>query len=98
VLNPSISYVAAEQGFKILRELRNYIQAVQFTAISARPGWAYQNPKLIQDYLLALLRGNRYVYETAPEMIRDFLKLRPITRKRVYDHWVRDKVIPSTMQ
>jgi ABC-type nitrate/sulfonate/bicarbonate transport system substrate-binding protein len=40
---------------------------VQFTAISARLGWAYQNPKLTQDYLLALLRANRYVYETAPE-------------------------------
>jgi hypothetical protein len=65
VLNPPISYVAAEQGFKKPGELRDYIPAVQFTARSVRRV-GLSNPKLTQDYLLALLRANRYVYETAP--------------------------------
>ena len=66
MLNPPISEVPAGQGFKILAELRDYIPAVQFTALSARRAWAYQNRKITEDYLLALLRANRYVYETAP--------------------------------
>ena len=81
MLNPPISYVAAEQGFKILGELRNYIPAVQFTALSVRRAWAYQNPKLIEDYLIALVRANRYVYENRSgtvAIIRDFFKVRPI--------------------
>jgi ABC-type nitrate/sulfonate/bicarbonate transport system substrate-binding protein len=97
VLNPPISYVAAEQGFKILGELRNYIPAVQFTALSVRRGWAYQNPKLIEDYLIALVRANRYVYEDRPgtvAIIRDFFKVQSDHAERVYDYWVRDKVIP----
>jgi ABC-type nitrate/sulfonate/bicarbonate transport system substrate-binding protein len=97
VLNPPISYVAAEQGFKILGELRNYIPAVQFTALSVRRGWAYQNPKLIEDYLIALVRANRYVYEDRPRtvaIIRDFFKVQSDHAERVYDYWVRDKVIP----
>jgi ABC-type nitrate/sulfonate/bicarbonate transport system substrate-binding protein len=56
VLNPPFCYVAAEQRYKILGELRNYIPAVQFTALSVRRGWAYQNPKLIEDYLIARVR------------------------------------------
>ncbi len=97
MLNPPISYVAAEQGFKILGELRNYIPAVQFTALSVRRGWAYQNPKLIEDYLIALVRANRYVYEDRPgtvTIIRDFFKVQSDHAERVYDYWVRDKVIP----
>jgi hypothetical protein len=34
---------------------------VQFTALSVRRGWAYQTPKLVEDYLIALVRANRYV-------------------------------------
>ncbi len=36
------------------------------------------NPKLTEDYLLALLRANSYVYENRSgtlEMIRDFFKV-----------------------
>jgi ABC-type nitrate/sulfonate/bicarbonate transport system substrate-binding protein len=97
VLNPPISYVAAEQGLKILGELRNYIPTVQFTALSVRRGWAYQNPKMIEDYLIALVRANRYVYEDRPgtvAIIRDFFKVQSDHAERVYDYWVRDKVIP----
>ena len=97
VLNPPISYVAAEQGFKILGELRNYIPAVQFTALSVRRAWAYQNPKLTEDYLVALLRANRYVYENRSgtlAIIRDFFKVQSDHAERVYEYWVRDKVIP----
>ena len=97
VLNPPISYVAAEQGFKILGELRNYIPAVQFTALWVRRGLAYQNPKLVEDYLIALVRANRYVYEDRPgtvAIIRDFFKVQSDHAERVYDYWVRDKVIP----
>ena len=97
VLNPPISYVAAEQGFKILGELRDYIPAVQFTALSVRRGWTYQNPKLTEDYLFALLRANRYVYDNRSgtlAIIRDFFKVQSDHAERVYDHWVRDKVIP----
>ena len=97
VLNPPISYVAAEQGSKILAELRDYIPAVQFTALSVRRSWAYQNPKLIEDYLFALLRANRYVYENRSgtlAIIRDFFKVQSDHAERVYEYWVRDKVIP----
>jgi NitT/TauT family transport system substrate-binding protein len=97
VLNPPISYVAAEQGFKILGELRNYIPAVQFTALSVRRAWAYQNSKLTEDYLVALLRANRYVYENRSgtlASIRDFFKVQSDHAERVYEYWVRDKVIP----
>jgi ABC-type nitrate/sulfonate/bicarbonate transport system substrate-binding protein len=90
--------VAAEQGFKILDELRNYIPAVQFTALSVRRGWAYQNPKLTEDYLVALLRANRYVYENhsgTVAIIRNFFKVRSDYAEGVYDYWVRDKVIPA---
>ncbi|MGH7782973.1 MAG: ABC transporter substrate-binding protein [Candidatus Binatia bacterium] len=83
VLNPPISYVAAEQGFKILGELKNYIPAVQFTALSVRRVWAYQNPKLAEDYLIALLRANRYLYENRAgtvAIIRDFFKASPTTQ------------------
>lgn len=97
VLNPPISYVAAEEGFKILGELKNYIPAVQFTALSVRRAWAAQNPKLTEDYLIALLRANRYLYENRSgtvAIIRDFFKVRDDHAKRVYDYWVREKIVP----
>jgi ABC-type nitrate/sulfonate/bicarbonate transport system substrate-binding protein len=81
VLNPPISYVAAEQGFKKPGELSDYISAVQFTAVSVGRGWAYQNPKLTADYLVALLRANSYVYENRSGAVRSsaiFLKFSPI--------------------
>jgi ABC-type nitrate/sulfonate/bicarbonate transport system substrate-binding protein len=98
VLNPPISYVAVEQGFKILGELRDYIPAVQFTALSARREWIYRNSKLTEDYLVALLRANRYVYENRSgtlAIIRDFFKVQSDHAERVYEYWVRDKVIPA---
>ena len=98
VLNPPISYVAAEQGFKILAELRDYIPAVQFTALSTRRAWIDQNAKLTENYLIALLRANRYVYENRSgtlAIIRDFFKVQADHAERVYDYWVRDKVIPA---
>ncbi len=97
MLNPPISYVAAEQGFKILGELRNHIQAVQFTALSVRRSWAYQNPKLTEDYLFALLRANRYVYENRSgtvAIIRDFFKFTPIMQNGFMSIGC-DKVIPT---
>jgi ABC-type nitrate/sulfonate/bicarbonate transport system substrate-binding protein len=98
VLNPPISYVAVEQGFKILGELRDYIPAVQFTALTARREWIYRNSKLTEDYLVALLRANRYVYENRSgtlAIIRDFFKVQSDHAERVYEYWVRDKVIPA---
>ncbi|MBM4296688.1 MAG: ABC transporter substrate-binding protein [Deltaproteobacteria bacterium] len=97
VLNPPISYVAAEEGFRILGELKIYIPAVQFTALSVRRAWAAQNPKLTEDYLIALLRANRYLYENRSgtvAIIRDFFKVRADHAERVYDYWVREKIIP----
>ncbi len=98
VLNPPISYVAAEQGLRILGELKNYIPAVQFTALSVRRGWAYQNPKLTEDYLVALLRANRFLYESRSgtlAIIRDIFKVQADHAERVYDYWVREKVVPT---
>ena len=98
VLNPPISYVAAQQGLRILGELRNYIPAVQFTALSVRRAWAHQNQNLVEDYLVALLRANRYLYENRPgtvAIIRDLFKVRPDHADRVYDYWIQHKVIPT---
>jgi ABC-type nitrate/sulfonate/bicarbonate transport system substrate-binding protein len=97
VLNPPISYIAVEQGFRLLGELKNYIPAVQFTALSVRRAWAYQNSKLTEDYLIALLRANRYLYESRAgtvAIIRDVFKVQADYAERVYDYWVREKVIP----
>jgi hypothetical protein len=47
--------------------------------------------------LIALVRANRYVYEDRPgtvAIIRDFFKVQSDHAERVYDYWVRDKVIP----
>jgi hypothetical protein len=56
------------------------------------------NPKLTEDYLVALLRANRYVYENRSgtvAIIRDFFKAQSGHAERVYEYWVRDKVIPA---
>ena len=48
--------------------------------------------------MIALLRANRYVYENRSgtvAIIRDFFKVRSDHAERVYDYWVRDKVIPA---
>lgn len=98
VLNPPISYVAAEQGFRIIGELRSYIPAVQFTALSVRRDWAYQNQKLVEDCLVALLRANQYLYENpvgAVAIIRDLFKVRADHAERVYEYWIRHKVVPT---
>lgn len=97
VLNPPISYIAADQGFKILGEMKNYIPAVQFTALSAKRQWAYQNQRLAEDYLVALLKANRFMYENRNgtlAVIRDFFKVQPEYAERVYDYWIKNKVTP----
>ncbi len=97
VLNPPISYIAADQGLKILGEMKNYIPAVQYTALSAKRQWAHQNPGLLEDYLFALLKANRFMYENKTgtlNVIRDFFKVQPQYAERVYDYWIKNKVTP----
>jgi ABC-type nitrate/sulfonate/bicarbonate transport system substrate-binding protein len=97
VLNPPISYVAADQGFRILGELKQYIPEVQFTALSVREPWAHANATLVDDYLAALLKANRYLYdnkEGTMAIIQNFFKIRPDYAERVYDYWVRNQVTP----
>ena len=97
VLNPPISYIAADQGFRILGELKQYIPEVQFTALSARQPWAHANASLVDDYLAALLKANRYLYDNKAgtvAVIQNFFKIRPDYAERVYEYWVRNQVTP----
>lgn len=97
VLNPPISYVAADQGFRILGELKQYIPEVQFTALSARQPWAYGNANLVDDYLVAILKANRYLYDNKAgtvAVIQNFFKVQPDHAERVYEYWVRNQVTP----
>lgn len=97
VLNPPISYVAADQGFKILGEMKQYIPEVQFTALSVRQPWAAGNTALVEDYLVAILRANRYLYDHkggTVAIIQDFFKVPAEHAERVYDYWTRNQVTP----
>ncbi len=97
VLNPPVSYVAADQGFKILGELKQYIPEVQFTALSVRQPWARANAGLVEDYLVAVLRANRFLYENragSVTIIQNFFKVQPDHAERVYDYWIRNQVTP----
>lgn len=97
VLNPPISYVAADQGFRILGELKQYIPEVQFTALSVRQPWAHGNTALVDDYLVAILRANRYLYDNKAgtvAIIQNFFKVQPDHAERVYEYWVRNQVTP----
>jgi ABC-type nitrate/sulfonate/bicarbonate transport system substrate-binding protein len=98
VLNPPISYVAADQGFRILGELKQYIPEVQFTALSVRQPWASTNANLVDDYLVAILRANRYLYDNKAgtvAIIQNFFKVQPDHAERVYEYWVRNQVTPK---
>jgi ABC-type nitrate/sulfonate/bicarbonate transport system substrate-binding protein len=98
VLNPPISYVAADQGFKILGELKQYVPEVQFTALSVRQPWASTNANLVDDYLVAILRANRYLYDNRAgtvAIIQNFFKVQPDHAERVYDYWIRNQVTPK---
>jgi NitT/TauT family transport system substrate-binding protein len=97
VLNPPISYVAADQGFRILGEVKQYIPEVQFTALSARRSWTRQNATLTENYIAALLKANAFIYENKPgtvAVIRDVFKVQSEYAERVYDYWVRNQVTP----
>ncbi len=97
VLNPPVSYVAADQGFRILGELKQYIPEVQFTALSVRQPWAYGNANLVDDYLVAILKANRYLYDNRAgtvAIIQNFFKVQPSYAERVYEYWVRNQVTP----
>jgi ABC-type nitrate/sulfonate/bicarbonate transport system substrate-binding protein len=97
VLNPPISYVAADQGFKILGEVKQYIPEVQFTALSARRGWVLQNQQLAESYLAAVLKANAFIYDNklgTIAVIREVFKVQPEYAERVYDYWVRNRVTP----
>jgi ABC-type nitrate/sulfonate/bicarbonate transport system substrate-binding protein len=97
VLNPPISYIAADQGFRILGELKQYIPEVQFTALSARQPWAHANASLVDDYLAAILKANRYLYDNKAgtvAIIQNFFKIRPDYAERVYEYWIRNQVTP----
>jgi NitT/TauT family transport system substrate-binding protein len=97
VLNPPVSYVAADQGFKILGEVKQYIPEVQFTALSARRGWVRQNHQLAESYLTAVLKANAFIYDNKPgtmAVIREVFKVQPEYAERVYDYWVRNRVTP----
>jgi ABC-type nitrate/sulfonate/bicarbonate transport system substrate-binding protein len=97
VLNPPISYIAADQGFRILGELKQYIPEVQFTALSVRLPWAYGNANLVDDYLVAILKANRYLYDNKAgtvAIIQKFFKVQPDHAERVYEYWVRNQVTP----
>jgi ABC-type nitrate/sulfonate/bicarbonate transport system substrate-binding protein len=98
VLNPPISYVAADQGFRILGELKQYVPEVQFTALSVRQPWASANANLVDDYLVAILRANRYLYDNRAgtvAIIQNFFKVQPDHAERVYEYWVRNQVTPK---
>jgi NitT/TauT family transport system substrate-binding protein len=98
VLNPPISYLAADQGFRLLGELKQYIPEVQFTALSTRQPWAHANAALVDDYLVALLKANRYLYDNKAgtvAVIQNFFKIRPDYAERVYEYWVRNQVTPK---
>ena len=97
VLNPPISYIAADQGFRILGELKQYIPEVQFTALSVRQPWAHANATLVEDYLTAVLKGDRYLYDNKPgtvAIIQNFFKIQPEYAERVYQYWVHNQVTP----
>jgi ABC-type nitrate/sulfonate/bicarbonate transport system substrate-binding protein len=97
VLNPPISYVAADQGFRILGEVKQYIPEVQFTALSGRRRWLQQNTNLAENYMAALLKANAFIYDNKPGtlgVIRDVFKVQPEYAERVYDYWVRNQVTP----
>jgi ABC-type nitrate/sulfonate/bicarbonate transport system substrate-binding protein len=98
VLNPPISYIAADQGFRILGEMKQYIPEVQFTALSTRQPWARANASLVDDYLVAILKANRYLYDNRAgtvSIIRNFFKIQPDYAERVYDYWIRNQVTPK---
>ena len=98
VLNPPISYIAADQGFRILGEMKQYIPEVQFTALSTRQPWAHANASLVDDYLVAILKANRYLYDNRAgtvSIIRNFFKIQPEYAERVYDYWIRNQVTPK---
>lgn len=97
LIGPPFSYVAVEQGFNMLGDMKDYIPEVQFTALSVSKSWAYKNQNLIEDYLVALLKTNRYIYENksgTKAIIQDLFKVKPEYAERVYDYWVRNKVLP----
>jgi ABC-type nitrate/sulfonate/bicarbonate transport system substrate-binding protein len=101
VLNPPISYVAADQGFRILGEVKQYIPEVQFTALSGRRRWIQQNTNLAENYMAALLKANAFIYDNKPGtigVIRDVFKVQPEYAERVYDYWVRNQVTPRDGQ
>ncbi len=90
-------YVAADQGFRILGELKQYIPEVQFTALSARQPWANGSASLVDDYLVAILKANRYLYDNKAgtvAIIQNFFKVQPDHAERVYEYWVRNQVTP----
>lgn len=98
VLNPPISYAAADQGFRILGELKQYVPEVQFTALSVRQPWASMNANLVDDYLVSILRANRYLYDNRAgtvAIIQNFFKVQPDHAERVYEYWVRNQVTPK---
>lgn len=97
ILTPPFSYLAAEQSFSMLGDLREYVPEVQFAAVSVRRPWAHQNPRLVEDYLAALLKANRYIYENKPgtlAVIRNTFKVKPEYAERVYEYWVNNRVTP----
>lgn len=97
LLDPPRNYIAKDEGFNILGQLKDYIPELQFTTISASRAWVYKNEPLVKDYLVSLLKANRYIYENkagAQSIMQEILKVKPEYVERVYDYWVRNKVLP----
>jgi len=97
LLEPPLSFMAKDQGFSTLGQLRDYVPEMQFTSVSANRSWAHKNATLVDDYLTSLLKAIRYIYEnksgTVTIIQKDF-KYKPEYAERVYDYYVRNKVIP----
>ena len=95
IMLPPFSLRAEEQGYTNLGNIQSVLSDFPFTVYAVNANWAKKNRKVVIDYLAALLKGIKWLYnpankEEAVSILTKWTKFKTDDGRKTYDIFMKE--------